>query len=163
LALGAGPRWARADASAPPPFSNANYANRYVCNVTGGDNEWTAVMKINPNGKGGYTAGTLVGSISSVPGGVFDPAALPSANFCSYSLAPGSGYGINAQGDGTEVLSWTLNAGQNGSCPASFVMNTAIELRNSVNANNIVARTQITSGNLLGQSPFDPGYGYCFK
>ena len=146
----------------PPPFSDANYANRYVCNVTGGGNEWTAVMKINPNGKGGYTAGTLVGSISEFA--AFDPAATPPSNFCSYSLAPpGSGYGIDSQGDGTEILSWTLNAGQNASCPASFVMNTAIELRNTVNANNIVARTVITSGNLLGQSPFDPGYGYCFK
>jgi hypothetical protein len=162
LAIGICAPMAMAQASVPPPFANANYANRYVCNVTSDDNFFTAIMKINPNGKGQYTAGTLTGSGSEFF--AFDPGAVPPTNFCSYSLATGtSGYAIDSHGLGTEVLGWIPASGQNAACPPGFTMNTRIVLRNSVNANNIVARTLITSGNLLGQSPFDPGYGYCFK
>jgi hypothetical protein len=166
-----------AGASPPPPWANANYANRYVCNesayVDSFDDHATGIAKVNPNGKGGYSGGILTS-----PGTpFFDPntsVAAPS-NFCQYTLdTTGSTYAINSHGIGTEVQSWTLTTGQNADCQASFVMATSFVLRNNVNSNNIVPRTELTTDNFLGATVPGvivdeggvsevPGTGYCLK
>lgn len=149
-----------------PPFSNANYANRYVCNVHADFDFVGAVMKINPNGSGGFTAGTMNAAIS--PFAAFNPAGTAPTNFCSYTLdAPASSYAVSQQGIGTEVLSWTANSTNNTSCPESspaggnFLMYNKFVLRNNVTANNTVPRSDITSGNLLDDG--ETGRGYCLK
>ncbi|MBV8357410.1 MAG: hypothetical protein JO189_05670 [Deltaproteobacteria bacterium] len=169
---------ARASAQAtlpplPPPWSNANFANRYVCNATSGSgdatvggNIFTGVMKINPNGAGKYTAGTL--NASGSPFFPFSPNSVPTANFCSYSLnTAGSGYAVSPQGIGTDVLLWTLTS-TNTACPPTFVEHDIFVIRNNVTANNTVPRTDFTSDNFLGLhgsviAPRDPGHGYCLK
>ena len=166
-----------AGASPPPPWANANYANRYVCNESAyifiADDHTTGIAEVSPNGKGGYSGGTLTS-----PGTpFFDPntsLAAPS-NFCQYTLdTTGSTYAINSHGIGTEVQSWTLTTGQNADCQASFVMATSFVLRNNVNSNNIVPRTELTTDNFLGvsvpgviiadgETSEVPGTGYCLK
>jgi hypothetical protein len=161
----------------PPPFTPANYANRYVCNlsayVDGFDDHATGISKINPNGKGKYTAGTLTS-----PGTPFfdvDTTKTAPSNFCTYSLnTASSGYSVTSQGIGTDIQSWRLNPGQNALCQASFVMTSMFVLRNNVNANNIVPRLELTIDNFLGVSNPGviaaggavsdvPGTGYCYK
>jgi len=163
LALGIAAARAEAQASAPPPFTNANYANRYVCNVTAGGNQAVAIMKINPNGKGRYTAGTFLTPIS--PFAMFDPTATPPSNFCSYSLDTStSTYAIDSHGSGSEVLTWAPATSNNAACPPGLVFNTRTELRNSVNGNNVVARTLFTLGVQVGPGALSaPGDGYCLK
>jgi hypothetical protein len=156
----------RVSIAQPPPFTAANYANRYECNVTSDENFYTAVMLLYPNGAGTYTNGTLVAA-----GGrffAFDPAMPPEANTCSYSLIlPSSAYVVSANGFTTEVLSWMADAANNAACPVStpplgsFVMSNTTALRANVTAAGVVQNEQITSGNLL-DFPF-PGYGQCLK
>jgi len=171
------PRVSSQNAMIPPPFTDANYANRYVCNlsayVDGFDDHATGIAKINPNGRGLYTAGTLTSA--GTPFFDVDTTKTSPSNFCVYSLNTGSSaFAVNAKGTGTEIQSWTLNSGQNPLCQASFVMTNAIVLRNNVNANNIVPRLELTSDNFLGVSNPGvieaegatsdvPGTGYCYK
>jgi hypothetical protein len=156
------------DASKPPPWSNANYANRYICNVSSdGDlgQHLTGVMKINPNGAGKYTAGTL--NASSSPFVPFLPNATPSSNFCSYSLNTASStYAVASNGIGTESLVWTRSTSNSLLCPLGFTMTDKFVIRNNVTGNNVVPRTDFTSNNFLGQHSTnfrDPGHGYCLK
>jgi len=155
-------------ASAQPPFSNANYANRYICNVTADSNFFTGLMELNPNGAGTYTSGTLEAPASAV--GPFLPVAPPPGNFCMYALdIAGSSYSVDVHGVGIEVLSWTAAATNQGICPGapSFTMSNAIVLRTfDTRASGAVVRTEITSNNLLDEFPSGnsaAGYGYCLK
>lgn len=157
LAIGICATRASAQATVPPPWTNANFDNRYICNVSSNGGEFTGVMKINPSGTGVYTAGTLYASAS--PFAAFNPNATPAANFCTYALnTHASTYGISSKGIGSDVLSWALTGGPAG-CPSSFVMTDTFVIRNNVTANNTSPRTDFTSNNFLG----DPGAGYCIK
>jgi hypothetical protein len=155
--------------SAPPPFSNSNYVNRYICNVTSEGNLFTAVMSLNPNGSGTYTAGTLVGSVTQFGVVPFNPASTPEDNSCSYSLVlPSSSYLVGSNGLTTEVLTWKAVGGNDPSCPTSpgsFIMSQETVLRANVNAAGAVQQLSISSGNLfnLGLLAADPGDGYCLK
>jgi len=166
LAIGICATRASAQAKIPPPWTNANFDNRYICSVSSDANQFTGVMKINPSGTGVYTAGTLNASLS--PFATFNNAATPPANFCSYALnTRASGYAVGSKGIGTDVLSWTFTAG-NAACPPSFVMSDTFVIRNNITANKTVPRTDFTSNNFLGQhastvAPQDPGYGQCLK
>jgi len=136
-------------------FSTANYDNRYVCTNAADADFFTAVIKYNPNGAGGYTAGTLVASSDAFLGGAPD-------TFCNYTLnTTTSAYTISGQGLGFEKLVWTAASSNAAVCPASFVDNTAIALRNLTNSNGIVVDAEFSSGNLLGQ--LESGHGYCLK
>jgi hypothetical protein len=180
---------ANAGAPVPPPWTNANYANRYVCNETSDENFVTGVAKINPNGAGGYSAGTLFAA--GDPFFTISTSGTPPSNFCSYSLnTSSSGYAINSHGIGTEVQSWTAASTNNADCQPSFVMTTTIVIRNNLTANNTVPRTDFTSDNFMGvtnpgvtiaggafkaanaasatssgdpTAVEDPGKGYCLK
>ena len=68
-------------ASAQPPFSNASYANRYVCGVSSDDDFFTGTMILSPNGTGTYISGTLEAPVSALA--AFNPALPPTGNFCS--------------------------------------------------------------------------------
>jgi len=157
-------------ASAQPPFSNANYANRYVCNVTSALNFFTGMMEINPNGAGTYTGGTLEAPLSAFT--AFNPGVPPPGNFCMYTLdIAGSSYSVDVHGVGIEVLSWTGAATNSIICPdgpgGTFTMSNAIVLRTfDTRASGAVVRTEITSNNLLDEFPSGnsaAGYGYCLK
>jgi hypothetical protein len=177
LAIGICAARASAQASKPPPWSNANFDNRYICNadshtfnpITNVSKYYTGVMKINPNGTGGYTAGTLNASLS--PFFLFQPSSTPPTNFCSYSLnTAASGYAVAQNGQGLDMLTWTASTANNALCPASFVENDRFVLRNNVTGNNVVPRTDFTSNNFLGLHSAvaaliveDPGSGYCLK
>jgi len=168
---------AQEDAPVPPPWTVANYANRYVCNVESttsvpttppvpgvGQNYFTGVMLINPNGRGGYQGGTLLASLTPFTG--VAPTGNALVNFCAYSLSPTlSRYSINTNGIGAESQTWALNAGQNPSCAPSFTMTNSIVLRNNSTANGVVPRTDFTTDNFLGlhSTGNDPGHGYCLK
>lgn len=169
---------ASAQATIPPPWTVANYANRYICNVASttsvptsppapgvGQNYFSGVILINPNGRGGYQGGTLLASLTPFTG--IAPTGLASANFCTYSLSPTlSRYTVQTNGLGTESLTWGLNAGQNVNCAPSFTMTNAIVLRNNATENNTVPRTDFTTDNFLGlhsSAVQDPGSGYCLK
>ena len=168
---------ASSQATIPPPFTAANYANRYVCNLSAfvnvADQTVSGISKINPNGKGKYTAGTLTS-----PGTPFffvDTTKTAPSNFCTYSLnTTASGYSVTSQGIGTDIQAWTLVAGQNTLCQPSFVMTSMFVLRNNVTDNNIVPRLELTIDNFLGVSNPGvkanggmasdvPGTGYCYK
>ncbi|MBV8055727.1 MAG: hypothetical protein JO071_10855 [Deltaproteobacteria bacterium] len=160
-------------ASKPPPWANANYANRYICNLTSTTfntatkqtNFYTGVSKINPNGSGRYTAGSLFAAIS--PFGGFNPNSTAPFNFCSYTLGTAnSGYTVTSEGIGTEIQSWFADSTNNKLCPGNFIMTTTIVLRNNTTGNNVVPRTDFTADNFLGQHTatiHDPGSGYCLK
>ena len=153
-------------ASAQPPFSNANYLARYVCNVTSVENFFTGMMKLVPNGSGTYTSGTLEASLSAVT--AFNPAVPPPGNFCMYTLdIAGSSYTVDVHGVGIEVLSWTAATTNNALCPGmpTFTMSNAIVLRTfDTRASGAVVRTEITSNNFLGEDGVpSAGYGYCLK
>jgi|GEM_PF-1492665 len=152
----------------PPPFSNANYANRYVCNVTSDGDFFTGLMTLYPNGAGTYTKGTLEAPISS-DGGTFSSTLPPTQNFCLFNLdVAGSSYAIDTHGNGVEVLSWTADTlSNNPSCTvpfptSTFVMSNDIMLRAyAVKPSGAVIRAEITSNNLLNFA--FPGHGYCVK
>jgi hypothetical protein len=162
----------RALAATPPPFSNTNYDNRYICNTTSDGNFFTAVYNVNPNGSGSYTSGTLVTPLNSFGVVPFNPADTPEDNSCSYSLVgPSSSYVVSSNGLTTEVLTWMASAGNDPSCPdsplGSFVMSSELVLRANVNSAGKVQQLSISSGNLLDQSVLfgveNPGDGYCLK
>jgi hypothetical protein len=73
-----------------PPFSNQNYAGRYVCSVSSNGNLFTAIVLLTPSGTssssdmGIYRSGTLFASVGAFF--AFDPKAPPKDNFCSYTL-----------------------------------------------------------------------------
>jgi hypothetical protein len=166
LAITIGAPWAKAGAPVPPPWTNANYANRYVCNYASFANLVSGVAKINPNGTGGFSAGTLNAALSPFDG--FSSTATPPANFCNYTLGAGSGYAVNSHGYGVQVLSWTATATNNALCPASFTQSDSLVIRNNLTKNNTVPRADLTTDNFLGLSlaPFvvlDAGHGYCLK
>jgi hypothetical protein len=169
---------ANAQAAPVPPWTSANYANRYVCNVlsitsvsppTATQTQFTGLMKLNPNGKGTFQGGTLRVPLS--PFGV-TPAGNPTANFCTYTLDSTSIYTVAQDGTGAEKLVWDATSPPvSTSCPASFAMTASFVLRNNVTANNTVPRLDMVFGNFLGfQGTGTPpatvnesGTGYCLK
>jgi len=151
-------------ASAQPPFSNANYVNRYVCGVSADDDFFTGTIVINPNGFGTYTSGTLEAPVSAFT--TFNPGAPPPGNFCLYNLdIAGSAYSVDVHGNGIEVLSWSPPSPNTNppACPSTtFEMSNAIVLRAfDTKASGAVVRTEITSSNLLDED--DAGRGHCLK
>ena len=144
-------------------FSNADYSGRYVCNVTSNDavnnlspEYFTGIMKLNPNGVGGYQlVGALKAASSAINGVTFDDSLPPPANFCLYALDNAtSSYSVGLNGGVTENLSWLAVGSNNAACPASFSMNQV----SMVAANG---RNPITSNNLLSTGA--AGQGYCVK
>jgi|SRR5579883_1954703 hypothetical protein len=152
-----------ASAQAPTPgnFSNANYANRYVCNLASDDDFYTALTTVFPNGGGTFTSGTMEAPVSAFV--AFDPTLPPPANFCAYSLdVAGSSYAVATNGTGVEVLSWSPASTNNPSCPAGFLMSDSFVMRiNGAKPSGAVVRTETTSDNLLGED--EPGWGPCLK
>jgi len=155
----------KASAAPPiPPYTNANYNNRYECIMITDDNFGTAIARLLPNGSGSYKTGSLSapGNIFDIP---FDPNKGPDANFCSYTLNTGqSFYVVNSQGIvTTEILAWTAS-GTNTTpgCPGDFVMNdVAVLQQGSLTSDNVATRVLSTSGNLLDSGA--PGKGECYK
>jgi hypothetical protein len=146
-------------------FTNAFYSGRYICNVstnfasstgtTNGTEFYTAVIKYNPNGGGGYSGvGTLNASDAAFTGG-------SGTAFCSYTLDPTSAYAITSNGTGFEKLVWDASSSNETVCPASFTDLRAIALRNLLNNNGIVIDSEVSSTNLLGEAT--AGRGYCLK
>jgi hypothetical protein len=162
LAIGVCTSRATAGPGVPPPWTNANYANRYVCNDGVDDAMFTGVEKINPNGGGGYTAGTANASISGVDLDLFNPSLIPTKNFCSYSLDTGhSAYAIDQHGIGVETLSWMAATSNSKSCPGDFVETRSIVIRNNTTSNNTVPRTDFAGEGFMDDS--SPGQGFCLK
>jgi hypothetical protein len=164
----------RANSEAPvPPWTSANYANRYICNVTSTtsaipatakESFYTGIMKLNPTGKGFFQGGTLEASLTPFTG--VTPTGLPTANFCSYTLDPSSVYTVNQNGTGTEELIWDVVSGNNAACAPGFTMTASMVLRNNVTDNNTVPRVDLTIDEFLGlQVPggTESGHGYCLK
>ena len=141
-------------------FTNAIYSGRYICNVSSnhqgvGTEFYTAVIKYNPNGGGGYSGtGTLLASDDAFLGG-------SGSSFCSYTLDPTSAYAISGKGTGLEKLVWDASTGNDPSCPPSFTDLRAIALRNRLNNNGVTIDSEVSSTNLLGQAT--AGRGYCLK
>jgi hypothetical protein len=165
----------RANAEAPvPPWTNANYANRYICNVTSTvpsttstvlQTHFTGIMKLNSKGNGLFQGGTLDAAL--IPFTNTGPSGNATQNFCTYSLDPSSIYSVNQDGTAGESLIWDLGSGNNGACPASFTMSASFVLRNNVTDNNTVPRADMTTDNFLnlqlGQGVLETGHGYCLK
>jgi hypothetical protein len=161
LLIAVGGRPATAQVSS---FSPANYNGRYVCTNASDFDFYTAVIKYNPNGQGGYTAGTMVANDDAFLFG--DP-----TKFCSYTLNTASSfYTLDGHGLGFEKLVWTGAGSNDASCPcagntcngtSSFTDQTAIALRNLTNSNGVVIDAEFSSGNLLDQ--LSSGHGYCLK
>jgi hypothetical protein len=173
---------ASAQVTGQGPFSNGNYSGRYACltmsgastpvttapaiGIAIGGEFATAVIKYNPDGKGEFTAGTLVADEA----GVVD-AGDPS-HFCSYTLdTTKSTYTLDSHGIGSETLVWNAAAGNDDVCPCSkdnlcngngfFTEETILAIRNQLNSNNFTMRADHSSTNLFN---FDePGHGYCVK
>jgi hypothetical protein len=138
-------------------FTPAIYSGRYSCNVTSNEDFFTAVIKYNPLGNGKYHAGSLIATANA-----FGDGTAGQSGFCRYSLnTVASQYTVTGQGIGFENLAWTAVAGNDASCPASFVDQTTLAVRNLTNANGITVSAEIASVNLLDQG--EPGRGYCLK
>ena len=154
-----------------PPFSNQNYAGRYVCSVSSNGNLFTAIVLLTPSGTssssdmGIYRSGTLFASVGAFF--AFDPKAPPKDNFCSYTLdiSPKSSfYVVGSKGLTTEVLTWMAAAENNPACPATsgtFIMSHESVLGVNVDVTGRVKTTSLSSNNLLDQD--FPGDGYCSK
>jgi len=154
-------------ATLPPPFSNANYLNRYVCNETTNGHLFTALMRLHPNGAGTFDNGTMFAPVSS-DGGVSDTTLPPTANFCTFNLdVAGSSYAVDTHGIGVEVLSWTQSSTNPAECASpfpttSFMSSDAFVMRvQGAKPSGASVRTEVTSDNLLDQG--FPGDGYCVK
>jgi len=148
----------------PGSFSNANYANRYVCNEASDDEFFIALMSRFPNGAGTFTSGTMQAPDSAFTG--FSSALPPPGNFCAYTLdVAGSSYLVSSNGTGVEVLSFTGPATNPTGCPDSpgtFEMSDSFVMRiNGAKPSGAVIRTELTSDNLLDQD--EPGLGHCLK
>jgi len=145
-------------------FSNANYAGRYACSAASNSDSLTAVIKYNPNGSGAYSAGTLIASLEP-----FDTDAdllPPSMDFCFYTLdVVASSYNIATDGTGFEQLVWTAaptNSTTPPGCPLTFTEQTAIGLRNMMDAGGVVViRAEFATANLLNGN--EGGHGTCLK
>jgi hypothetical protein len=162
LALGLCVPTASAAAPTPGNFSNANYANRYVCNLASDDDFYTALTTIFPNGGGTFTSGTMEAPVSAFT--AFTATSPPPANFCLYTLdVAGSSYAVATDGTGVEVLSWTGASTNNASCPSgTFVMSDSFVMRiTGARPSGAVIRTETTSDNLLEED--EPGRGHCIK
>jgi hypothetical protein len=165
----------RAGAESPvPPWTNLNYANRYVCNVTSTTSAvpgtatrsfFTGIMKIAPNGSGFFQGGTLDVSLTPFTG--VTPTGNATVNFCTYTLDIGSIYTVNQDGTGGETLTWDApTTPVNAACPPTFTMTASFVLRNNVTANNTVPRVDLTIDNFLGLQAAggtESGHGYCVK
>jgi hypothetical protein len=173
----------RAGAESPvPPWTNANYANRYICNVTSSleavppagtgipkQSFLTGIMKLSPNGSGFFQGGTLDVPLviyTGAAGGI--PTGNATQNFCTYTLDIGSIYTVNQDGTGGETLTWDApTTPVNAACPPSFTMTTSLVLRNNVTGNNTVPRVDMTIDNFLGVQTatltHESGHGYCVK
>jgi hypothetical protein len=140
-------------------FSNAVYAGRYACTTASDDDFFTAVIKYNPNGSGAYSDGILIASLNAfAPFGT----ATPSASFCTYALdLAASSYSIGTDGTGFESLSWVAATTNNGACPASFIDQTSIALRNITDTTGAITRAEFATADLLGRD--EPGHGFCLK
>jgi hypothetical protein len=184
-AAGVGAQNDPAIAAPVPPWNNANFASRYICNVDSttatipvavppaipvapAQSYYTGIMKLNPNGSGFFQGGTLDATVTSFTGTL--PAnPSPVANFCSYTLDPGSIYTVNQDGTGLLSLMWDApSTAVNPACPATFTMTASIVLRNNVTANNTVPRVDMTLNNFLnlklsGATTGESGHGYCLK
>jgi hypothetical protein len=160
---------ANAQATVPPPWTNANYANRYICNVSftasvvpvlAKRSYFTAIMKLVPNGKGFFQGGTFEVPLTPFTGTI--PTGNPSANFCSYSLDPSSLYTVNQDGAGGESLLFDGPATPvNPACPLTAMITASFVLRNNVTANNTAPRLDLTFDILTGVPT--SGRGYCLK
>jgi hypothetical protein len=151
-----------------PLFSNANYANRYICNVffttsaipvLAKESYFTAIMKLAPNGKGFFQGGTFEVALTPFTGTI--PTGNPSLNFCSYTLDASSFYTVNQDGIGGESLLWDTVTGNNPACPPTATMTVSFVMRNNVTANNTVPRLDLTFDILTGVPT--SGSGYCLK
>ena len=156
------PRASAQDGPAAVPagqFTNAIYSGRYVCNVSSNDQGvgtafFTAVIKYNPNGGGGFSGtGTLKAADDAFGGS--------GSAFCTYTLDPTSSYAINSKGTGVETLVWDASSGNESICPLSFRDLRAIALRNRLNNNGVTIDSEVSSTNLLGQAT--AGRGFCQK
>lgn len=146
-----------------PPYTNANYNNRYECIMTSDDNFATAEVRLLTNGSGGYQLGSM-SAPANIFGVAFDPTKGPGANFCAYSLNTGqSFYVVNSKGIvTTEILTWTGLGTNAPACDPGFVMNdVAVMQQGSLTSENVVTRVLSTSGNLLDGG--EPGKGECYK
>jgi hypothetical protein len=154
----------KASAAPPtPPYTNANYNNRYECSLTADDNVATAIARVLPNGSGGYKIGELEAA-GALFGIAFDPTMGVAANFCLYTLNTGqSFYVVNTKGIiTTDILTWTAASANNKLCPGSFSMNDiGVVQQGSLTSDNVVTRVLSTSGNLLDGG--EPGKGECYK
>lgn len=141
-------------------FSEANYSGRYGCLVASDDDFFTAIIKYTPNGAGGYTDGTLVGSLNAFT--AFTPGSAAS-QFCTYILETGlSAYTVDQSGLGFETLSWAPSATNDASCPAAFIDESAIALRNLISSTTGASiRAQIADGNLFAED--EAGQGACLQ
>jgi hypothetical protein len=163
FAMGA---WAPAVSAQVSSFNTAIYSGRYACNITSDAGFLTAVIKYNPLGNGKYHAGTLLASANS-----FGVATPNISSFCRYTLnTVASSYTVTGQGIGFENLAWTAVAGNDASCPPSFVDQTTLAVRNLTNANGITQSAEIADVNLLDQVAIGvppiltaSGRGYCLK
>ena len=161
----------QASAQLPPPFSNANWANRYTCTevLSAGGLFDTGQMNIFPNGSGTFVSGKLVAPVTdNAIAGAFNDLAPPTGNFCTYALdVAGSSYLINSNGIGVQVLNWSPTV-TTGPCivPAAYNMSETIVLRtNGVRPSGAVVRAETTSNNFLDESAAPPsaGDGRCLK
>jgi hypothetical protein len=154
----------RANAQVPAgAFTNAHYSGRYACvastglsSSSGGEGA-SAVMKLKPNGSGGYDSTSVLSANDSAFGG-------SGSSFCSYTLdTTQSTYTVSGDGTGFEKLVWTANSSNEGPniCPGTFTDFRAIALRNLLNINGVVIDVEFSSTNLLGQT--SAGNGYCLK
>jgi hypothetical protein len=143
-------------------FTAANYSGRYVCSAStgananaGGQGEFaSAVMKLKPNGAGGYDSTSVLNANDSAFGG-------SGTAFCSYTLGTGSFYTISGDGTGFEKLVWAANSANEAACPIGFTDLRAIALRNLTNNNGVAIDAEFSSTNLLNQ--VSGGHGYCLK
>jgi hypothetical protein len=141
-------------------FSDAVYTGRYVCTTASRFDQFTAVIKYNPNGGGAYSAGTLIASLE--PFDLDTDVQPPSMDFCTYFLdRAASSYTVGTDGTGFETLSWLTSPTNPTACPGSFIDQTSLALRDNTDITGAVLRAEISSANLLGQG--SAGLGFCLK
>lgn len=148
-------------------LDNSNYKGRYACtaqeeilpSAISGLNPATAIYKIGPNGAGAYNpGGVLVAAVEA-----FATVTTPgTGDFCFYSIDPAaSSYHLGSDGFGFEDISWVASATNPTGCPGSFEDQTAVGIRNDLNADGATIRTDFADVDLLGST--EAGYGHCLK
>jgi hypothetical protein len=143
-------------------FSDAQYSGRYGCVVSSDHDFFTAVVKYNPDGAGGYLVGIMIASLNNFA--LYNTAA-PAGQFCTYFLdTAASAYSIDSTGAGFETLSWLPSVTNNGAClpTVAWTDETAIVLRNLTEGlgRNTIS-SDFTSNNLLDEDL--SGHGTCLK